>query len=81
MPMGNGPIARAGGGIYRALGEEFAFALDDIRQKVIEQGWTGAVQTPGLVHPVDRDFQRWAGIAPANDKADQQKEQAHELER
>ena len=39
--------------IYRDLGTEFTYALDDVRQKVIEQGWFGQRLTPELTTSVE----------------------------
>ena len=35
--------------VKRDIAAEANYARDDIRQKVIEQGWTGSVQTPRAV--------------------------------
>ena len=35
-------------------GEAFLHAVEDIRQKVVEEGWTGSTQTPS--RPVDHQF-------------------------
>lgn len=34
--------------IAEKLREESSYARDDIRQKIVEEGWTGSVQTPSL---------------------------------
>ena len=42
------------------LGESFLHALDDIRQKVVEEGWTGSTQTPSNVLQLQySDFVSW----------------------
>ena len=64
--MSNNRVTEAaksiGKGIYEALGEEFAFALDDIRHKVVEQPWFGRPVTPEAL-----DFHRW--LTPEKDEA------------
>ncbi|QBF30060.1 hypothetical protein [Thalassococcus sp. S3] len=34
--------------VAQTLSQEASYARDDIRQKLIEEGWTGSVQTPRL---------------------------------
>ena len=59
--------------IYRDVGDEFAFAANDVRQEVVEKAWFGRAITPEAV-----DFYRWLGPQPGsgpepgkdNDKGD-----------
>ena len=58
-------IKRALDGIYRALGDEFIYALDDVRQKVMEEGWRGLPATPQHV-----TFEQWSGLSPVEPQGD-----------
>lgn len=58
-------IRRALEGIYKALGDEYTYALHDVRQKVVEEAWRGSPATPQHL-----PFEQWAGLSPAEPKGD-----------
>mgnify|MGYP006961543324 CR=1 FL=1 len=58
-------IGRALGGIYKAIGNEFTYALDDVRQKVVEEAWRGHPATPSPL-----SYEQWSGIGSVEPKGD-----------
>jgi hypothetical protein len=61
--------------IKQALGDEFAYALDDIRQKVVEQGAWGQIATPEITRPLETpspmSTAEWLGLeTPEGTKKD-----------
>lgn len=62
--MAKGFLSRAAAAIRRDLGNEFAYALDDIRHKVVEQPMFGRSTTPSAFEtpsPEAAAFYRWLG--------------------
>ena len=77
--MAKGFLSRAAAAIRRDLGNEFAYALDDIRHKVVEQPMFGRSTTPSAFEtpsPEAAAFYRWLGEKGADDKekGDQEKD-------
>lgn len=63
--MAKGFLSRAAAAIRRDLGNEFAYAVDDIRHKVVEQPMFGRSTTPSAFDtppsPEAAAFYRWLG--------------------
>ena len=80
--MAKGFLSRAAAAIRRDLGNEFAYALDDIRHKVVEQPMAGRPTTPSVftpnafeISPEAASFYRWLGEKEADKgKGDQEKD-------
>ena len=61
----------AAGSLGQAIAEEIAFAVNDIRQKVVEEPWFGRAVTPELVSETPAlSFEEAAGLKPLEKEGD-----------
>jgi hypothetical protein len=61
----------AAGGFGKAIADEIAYAVNDIRQKVVEEPWFGRAVTPEVVSEVPAlSFEEAAGLKPLQPEGD-----------